>query len=351
MIKNIKSMAVSALGVLTIMLYIGCTPGKAQTRANDYKGNFGTEEYEAFDTGDNTGEDVIPGYGNNSPKGQSYNGSSVNNSNAHTGKNGVQANGNNQGSQNGIYRADSAYDNRRNGQGFQENRNRVSPNPVYVQNNVNAEQYRANRFYQKGYASWYGREFHGRKTASGERFDMNNFTAAHKTLPFGTILEVKNLKNGKVVRVKVNDRGPYRGNRIIDLSYIAARQLKMVGTGTIPVGINVIKLGKNRTARGNQNRYVEPVSDREINNSYDNAGDYSTDSDDSSFVLQAGAFYSRNNAEKLKARIEMSVDRPVRIVRDGDFFKVRVEGMRHSFEAQRVKDTLRGDGIASFVIK
>jgi rare lipoprotein A len=79
--------------------------------------------------------------------------------------------------------------------------------------------------YQVGTASWYGKQFHGKTTASGEDFDMFEFTAAHRTLPLGTFVKVTNLKNGKWIVVRVNDRGPYVGNRIMDLSYSAARML------------------------------------------------------------------------------------------------------------------------------
>jgi rare lipoprotein A len=79
--------------------------------------------------------------------------------------------------------------------------------------------------YQVGAASWYGKQFHGRTTASGEDFDMFEFTAAHRKLPLGTFVKVTNLKNGKWIIVRVNDRGPYVGNRIMDLSYSAARML------------------------------------------------------------------------------------------------------------------------------
>lgn len=79
--------------------------------------------------------------------------------------------------------------------------------------------------YQVGLASWYGKQFHGRTTASGEDFDMFELTAAHKQLPLGTYVKVTNLKNGKWIIVRVNDRGPYVGNRIMDLSYSAARML------------------------------------------------------------------------------------------------------------------------------
>ena len=79
--------------------------------------------------------------------------------------------------------------------------------------------------YQVGSASWYGKQFHGKTTASGEDFDMFEFTAAHRKLPLGTFVKVTNLKNGKWIIVRVNDRGPYVGNRIMDLSYSAARML------------------------------------------------------------------------------------------------------------------------------
>jgi rare lipoprotein A len=79
--------------------------------------------------------------------------------------------------------------------------------------------------YQVGNASWYGKQFHGRTTASGEDFDMFEFTAAHRKLPLGTFVKVTNLKNGKWIIVRINDRGPYVGDRIMDLSYSAARML------------------------------------------------------------------------------------------------------------------------------
>ena len=82
-------------------------------------------------------------------------------------------------------------------------------------------------FKQTGNASWYGSAFHGRKTASGERYDMHDFTAAHRTLPFGTIVKVTNPENGKTALVRITDRGPFHGNRIIDLSYAAAKYLNV----------------------------------------------------------------------------------------------------------------------------
>ena len=91
----------------------------------------------------------------------------------------------------------------------------------------------AARYYQKGEASWYGREWHGRKTASGERYDMYALTAAHKTLPMGAMVKVTNLKNNKTVIVRINDRGPFVRGRIIDLSKSAKQQLGMDDLGHV----------------------------------------------------------------------------------------------------------------------
>lgn len=93
---------------------------------------------------------------------------------------------------------------------------------------------------ERGIASFYGKKFHGRPTASGELFDMSAMTAAHKKLPFNTLLKVTNLKNGRFVYVRVNDRGPFIHRRIIDLSRAAAEQIDLIESGTAPVEIVVI---------------------------------------------------------------------------------------------------------------
>jgi rare lipoprotein A len=95
-------------------------------------------------------------------------------------------------------------------------------------------------FSQTGRASWYGEPHHGRRTANGERFDMNALTAAHPTLPFGTRLRVVNLDNDREVEVRVNDRGPSIPGRIIDLSYAAARALDAVAAGVVSVRLTVV---------------------------------------------------------------------------------------------------------------
>ena len=93
------------------------------------------------------------------------------------------------------------------------------------------------KFSQTGIASWYGRQFHGRKTANGDTFDMNALTAAHRSLPLNCYIRVTNKDNGRSVVVKVNDRGPFHGNRVLDLSYAAAKQIGVTNSGTARVSI------------------------------------------------------------------------------------------------------------------
>ncbi len=93
----------------------------------------------------------------------------------------------------------------------------------------------------RGSASFYADDFHGKKTSNGETFDMHGLTAAHKTWPFNTWIEVKNLENGRTVIVRINDRGPFVGDRILDLSYGAAKELRMIGSGVIPVEITILR--------------------------------------------------------------------------------------------------------------
>ncbi len=100
---------------------------------------------------------------------------------------------------------------------------------------ANAEGYR-----ETGIASWYGKQFHGRRTSNGEIYNMYGGTAAHKTLPMGTMLLVKNLENGKTTVVRINDRGPFVKNRIIDLSYSAAKSIGMIDKGTARVQITAL---------------------------------------------------------------------------------------------------------------
>ena len=120
-------------------------------------------------------------------------------------------------------------------------RNNTHPEE-YVQSNT-ASRLRPNpqKPYQVGTASWYGRYFHGKATASGEPFNMYQFTAAHRHLPLGTMVQVTNLRNGESVVVRVNDRGPMPKSRIIDLSYGAARMIGLSGHGVEPVRLDILE--------------------------------------------------------------------------------------------------------------
>jgi rare lipoprotein A len=130
---------------------------------------------------------------------------------------------------------------------------------------------------QEGIASWYGPQFHGRKTSSGEIFDMYELTAAHPSLPLGTWVEVTNLENQRSVTVRINDRGPFIKGRIIDLSWEAARVLGMIGKGTARVRVEVIGT---------------PVADQRGLSA------------PSTYVIQMGAFENRSNALALKRVVE-----------------------------------------------
>lgn len=116
----------------------------------------------------------------------------------------------------------------------------LTSSPVYVTRSGPAVTRMVSGFEQRGTASFYGPGFDGRQTASGEIFDMDDMTCAHRTLPFGTILLVQNLDNGREATVRVNDRGPYVGGRIIDLSRAAADEIGMLGAGTAEVLLRVV---------------------------------------------------------------------------------------------------------------
>lgn len=147
----------------------------------------------------------------------------------------------------------------------------------------------AKGFVQKGIASWYGEQFHGRKTASGETYNMYAMTGAHKTLPLGTYVRVYNLNNDREVVVKINDRGPFVRNRIIDLSYTAAKHIEMIGPGTAPV--KIVALGSSLLS--GEKTPSRPTQD---------TTDYYT----GNFTIQVGAFSDRKNAERLQAKLDQT---------------------------------------------
>jgi rare lipoprotein A len=137
---------------------------------------------------------------------------------------------------------------------------KVTP-PVTVSTsaNINRKTSAKSKAYQVGTASWYGEQFQGRQTASGELFDMRDFTAAHPTLPLGTFVKVTNLRNGKAVVLRINDRGPVVDGRIIDVSYNAARALGFNDRGLQTVRLDLYKAAPTRTASSRLN-VTRPVS-------------------------------------------------------------------------------------------
>jgi len=140
-------------------------------------------------------------------------------------------------------------------------------------------------FKEEGYASWYGKRYHGKKTSIGEAYDMYQMTGAHKTLPLPCYIKVTNLKNKRSVIIRVNDRGPFVDNRIIDLSYAAAHRLRIIETGSELVRIEMV----NPSLAKKNIKETENVS--------------STNSSIKYFYIQAGAFSSEDNASYLIKRL------------------------------------------------
>lgn len=162
----------------------------------------------------------------------------------------------------------------------------------------------AQGYREKGLASWYGSKFHGRKTSSGEPYDLYKATAAHKTLPLPTYAEVTNLDNGRKVVVKVNDRGPFHSDRIIDLSYAAAVKIGIVEQGTGRVEVRAL--------------------------TFDDEGPDMRLSGDT--WLQAGAFKSKDSARNLEQALSSNGVRPVDVKRAGGLYKVMVGPFKKSGE-------------------
>jgi rare lipoprotein A len=181
----------------------------------------------------------------------------------------------------------------------------VSPNSVYR---------------ETGIASWYGREFHGRITASGEVFDMNGLSAAHRTLPFGTVIRVLNLDNYKSITVRVADRGPFLRNRVLELSYGAARELGFVQQGTALVRIET----------------DDPVPA---------AG---------TWTVHAASFTEEENAKVLKERLSQRYEIVTIVPLEnnvGKFFAVRVGNYPAEEKAERVAAKLVLEGLEPIVVR
>ena len=175
---------------------------------------------------------------------------------------------------------------------------------------------------EEGNASWYGNPFHGRRASNGEIYDMYKLTAAHRTLPFETMVRVTNLNNGKSATVRITDRGPFVNDRIIDLSMAAAREIESIGPGVVPVRLEV--LGNVDVTAG-------------------------------FFTVQVGAFRERGNADRLRDRLGLSYS-PIYIQQydspDGIFYRVRVGRISGEPEAQEFAEKLRNaEGFSPVVVR
>ncbi len=178
----------------------------------------------------------------------------------------------------------------------------------------------AETYSETGTASWYGKDFHGRKTASGETFDMYGISAAHRTLPLGTYIRVTNLDNYKSLKVKVNDRGPFVRNRILELSYGAAKELGFVAQGTAPVKIETLD--------------AVPQS--------------------GPFTVQAGSFVEEANAKALRERLSGKFEFVYIVPFESNiakFYQVRVGSYATEEKAEHVAAKLTLDGLEPTVLR
>lgn len=183
-------------------------------------------------------------------------------------------------------------------------------------------------FRQKGDASWYGTKFHGQRASSGETYDMYAMTAAHKTLPLPTYVEVKNLNNGRKAIVKVNDRGPFHDGRIIDLSYAAATKLGVVATGTAPVEIRVV----DKIVNEQREKPVVGIDEEYID-------------ENGKLYVQIAAFSTEENALKLIADLRKKKFHSVRIHVDNNggklVYRVRIGPVPTDHVAEKVLAQLK----------
>lgn len=189
-----------------------------------------------------------------------------------------------------------------------------------------------NGFSERGIASWYGKKFHGRKTSSGEIYNMYAMSAAHKTLPLPAYVKVKNLQNGREIVVRVNDRGPFHPGRIIDLSYAAAKKLDILRNGTARVEIQDVSVPQQPS----------PVAKLELEPKHD--------ADDNDLYIQIGAFTERGNADRLSGDIKHPDLPAIRVKSDHSsrpVFRVQLGPLQSLAEAQKVIEHLNKQGITS----
>ncbi len=181
---------------------------------------------------------------------------------------------------------------------------------------VSLERKRDGDLLQEGAASWYGEPFHGRRTSNGEIYDMWTLTAAHKTLPFGTVVKVVNKENNRSVLVRVNDRGPFVRGRIIDLSRKAARELGIEAQGVGQVALYLASEKTGTASRSRSRAEAQPPPGGR-------------------WTVQVGSFRERARAQAIGDRMRAYSDR-VRIAPAGDFFRVRVGRFGEKRDAVRL---------------
>ncbi len=205
--------------------------------------------------------------------------------------------------------------------------------------------------FQTGIASWYGDEFQGKRTANGEIYDMYKLTAAHKTLPFNTLVEVKNLDNGERVLVRINDRGPFLKERIIDLSYKAARKIGCDIDGTAPVALRIVKPG---TSAYTFTETAQEIGKEDITVTEEQEESYTAfeeiPGDNLKYYLQAGAFSERKNAEKMIRNIKIILpDTPFKIQFQEGLYKVISGALPSRAKAEELKKILLNIDIDAFI--
>jgi rare lipoprotein A len=220
-----------------------------------------------------------------------------------------------------------------------------------------------------GVASWYGHPYHGRRTANGEVYDMDLLTAAHRTRPFNQWVRVHNLDNGKTVEVRINDRGPFIDNRIIDLSRAAARTIEMIGPGTVLVRVETIPEPCLAYPRAEDTAITEdssPVSDtrapKQEGSTATGAVDVPVHEGSVTapaslgvprFGVQVGAFANIDNAEDLSDRMNQLHGAARIVERDGGppVWRVIVGDFPDRAGAEALAETIRGETGAAFVVR
>ncbi|ABE58901.1 MULTISPECIES: septal ring lytic transglycosylase RlpA family protein [Chromohalobacter] len=206
----------------------------------------------------------------------------------------------------------------------------------------------------EGEASWYGTKFQGYDTASGEPYDMYKMSAAHRTLPLPTYARVTNLDNGRDVIVRINDRGPFHGDRLIDLSYAAAARLKILGGGTGHVRVEAID-PRQWAEQHERTGSSRPASQAAPSTKDEAVAQTSSPAAESSArearYVQVAAFGSATNARALEARLKDRLSRPVRVRKEASLYRVQVGPVRDAAHIDSIQAALQEAGFdQSFVV-